>query len=330
MAGLDKAGLTVVRGDILEEAAEELGVAVASAEVAMAAACEYLAVVRLSGRRGRYTAKGTLRRASDGSVVAEIKRKYKGKKKATATGRVIGARFARAIEADRRGRPSDDADVAEVLAPPGARAISPTVDDSDSSMGMRDRRSEDSLAAASPPPPSISNSARGGDRGATAVTERRERKSDTTRPERKAFRFALSGGSRTFSSYSITVGGQPTSHNYSLEPLLALGAHAVFTLPDLGLLAEGDFGFMPVQFQIAVVDDPNRPPLDPTDPGGQFIGAGGNLGWRFDVARFGEASGLAVTPLVGVDYETLLVTDQGEQTVVNSWSTFALGGGVRV
>lgn len=324
VAALDRAGLSHVRGDALEEAAEELGVAVYSAEVAMAVACEYMAVVRLRGSRGRFVAKGTLLRAADGSVVVEVERKYRGKRRATKTGQAIGKRFVRAIKADRRGRPSVAGEAPNVLAPPPSRAITPTVDEADTSMGMRDRRSETSQAPAAAPAPRT-DFARRTEPPPASVSERRpRRRSNLARPERKLLRLSVGAGARTLAGYSITVGGEPTSHNYTLEPLLAVGAHAVFTLPDMGFLAEADFGFMPVQFQIATM-----PPVDPADPGGQFLEVGGNLGWRFDVAQVGERGAFTVTPLVGADYGALLVTDQGVQTVVNAWSTLALGGGLR-
>lgn len=339
VAGLEKAGLEVLRGDVLEGAAEELGVSVYSTEVARVAGCDYLAVVRLVGRRGRFVAQGSLRRVDDGEVVLEVERRYRKKSQANKAGRALGARFAAAIAADASAKAPAELPVAapqartapvrpEPVAPPPPRedvgAPPPT-------RAVRPREPPPSERAERNPPPAVEaprstarRSTRRTRRPEASVQRERPRKAaaSTTRAERKVLRLAVSGGTRSYSAYSIVVQDQATSHSYSLDPLLALGAHAVFTVPSTGLLFEADFGFMPVRFGIAT-----NPPVMPTDPSGQFIDIGGNVGWRFDIGAQGD---FHVTPLVGVDYGALLVESQGLDTIVNEYSTFALGGGLRL
>lgn len=164
------------------------------------------------------------------------------------------------------------------------------------------------------------------DAEATSSVRRRSDRRAKKEPERRVLRVTAGLGSRLYSAYSVRVGDSVTGHAYSLDPLLSADIHASVVIPSTSLLIEGDFRFLPVSFEISDI----QPPVTPSDPGGQFIDVAGGVGWRFDLASVGDDGHLTLTPLLGVDYEALLVDEQGPNTVVLAYSTFALGGGARL
>jgi hypothetical protein len=310
IAGIEAAGLRVRRGRPLQGAAEVLGGTVYDVEVARVADCDFLLIVRLR-RRGRgLVAAARLLRTADGSEVETFRAPYRSRRRARRNGKALGRRIARAARADLEARRRAS------RAPPSAGEAPPKARPTDEEVAGRADAETPAQGARRPPtqdpsPPSASTTA-------TPPTS-------AAGPERAGLRFALGAGSRVYAAYSVVTGGTPTGLGYTLDPLFATEARAVVEMPFAPVGLEADFGFRPVRFSLST-----EPALVPPDPSGQLVNVGGGLWWRIDVARLGPATRFTFAPLASVDYAALLVEDQGQNTIVSSWSSVTLGGGLRL
>lgn len=296
-AGLEEAGLEVERGETLKDAADELGTTVYDPDVAIMIGCEYLAVVKLSGRRGRFKARGALMRLDDKEVILRTERRYKTKKRAQATGMALGREFAAAI---LRSVPESSAEALSLEEPETVpeMVVEPTAAEAPLEEPENEARSTDIK---------VDLTQAGVGSGAYPW-------------ENRTFRMGLSAGSRAYTSYVIQVGNVATAHSYTLDPLLAASANLAFTIPSTPVEMQAQFLWTPVRFGVSTL-----PATDPVDPAGQLFGAGGNAGWRFELRR-----NLRFTPFVGVDYSSTLVELQSPITVINEFSTLSVGGGLRI
>lgn len=299
-AELTEAGIEVVRGQDLRDAASELGTTVYDPDVALSVGCDYLITVRLSGKKGRFKAVGTLLRVEDGEVLQTVQRKYASKKRATRTGRTLGRELLEALLEDvgDEGEPAPEMVIEPIDEPP-----EPPAAPEKRSTDIKVDRADAGLFA-----PSNRRSSREGYASTAEEWEKR------------TLRFGLSAGSRAFGSYVVRVGNVATTLSYNLDPVFAAAANVAFIVPSTALEVQAQFLFMPVTFGVATIPETN-----PSNPGGQLFGAGGNAGWRFDLL-----SNLRLTPFVGFDYSSTLVELQEPDTIVNEFSTIALGGGLRV
>lgn len=325
IAAFEDARLEVLRGPPLRAAAEELGVSVYSLEVAQIADCDYLVIVRLSGKSGSYKAKGQIFRVTDGESVLVLEQSYRNKRGATAAGRSIGTQMAEAILRDSQFAGTEDV-AQDEFADDGLPEPPPPVEDNFADPEtpvdtFEDDAESDAFAAqedrmTSDPEPSdpVQSGAR------EPITSRFEPKNMS--PEQSMIRLGLNAGTRVGSSYTINSNGAESNLSYSLDPLFALNAHAALLLP-FGLGADIDFVFAPATFAIGA-DVQNQ------NPTAQYLDVVGNLSWKFDVANFGMGGKFSLLPIVGIDYSAAIIENQGVRSVVNAYSTMSIVGGLRV
>lgn len=355
VAAFEEAGIEVLRGDPLEAVADELGVDIYSAEVARTADCDYTLRIVLRGRGRRFVAEAILLRAWDGSRVASLERPYGGKREAFANGRKLGASLAAAIAEDRAAKagggqppasspgegaveelpslPPAPPKTGQAGAPQAPLAEVPIVgdvgdvgDEPSARAGggggaLRDRLAGETARRLDP---SALSRPKPRDEDASFEVARAPDEAAAVAPERRMLRLSVGAGSRLYTAYSVSVGGNPTRLGYTLDPLVGAEARGVFLVPGLPLGVEADLAFTPVRFRV-----PTTPPVQPAEPSGQFIDAGGALGWRLDLARIGPDSWITLTPRVGAQYASLSVEEQRATSVVLSWSTLAVVGGLR-
>lgn len=138
-------------------------------------------------------------------------------------------------------------------------------------------------------------------------------------------RFSVGVGTQLSSAYTVAVAGQVTGLAYTLNPLLLMTVGAAVRVPNLDIGAEVYLTYVPVTFQVDV-----SPPVDPSDPGGRFMDVGGALTYRLKLSQFGETGTVYLTPLVGVNYGSMTVEGQGDNSVVVSYSGVDLQGGLRL
>ena len=334
--GLEKGGLQVRRGEPLRAAAEELETSVYDLEVAVVADCDYLLLVELAQRGRGFLATARILRTEDGEELQVVEHRYSGKRAAVSAGRAVAEEVAELIREDlaqaaapeprvrERGSPSAPSSLAlaqgreKGLGPAlGASAPAPrgapgalTVPGAELDGGARQAQT-----AASGP---------GGGATAGVETERAPPPSRLESPERAMIRLSVGVGSRLFSAYSVLVDGEETGLGYTLDPLLAADARGVVAFPGLPFGIEVDFAFRPVAFQLST-----DPAVVPSDPRGQVLDIGGSLWWRFDLNRWGDRV-LTLTPLLGLMYASLSAEEQGPATLVTSWSSVAVDGGLRL
>ncbi|MEO1336660.1 MAG: hypothetical protein AAFV29_13500, partial [Myxococcota bacterium] len=72
-----------------------------------------------------------------------------------------------------------------------------------------------------------------------------------------------------------------------------------------------------------------QPPVDPADPPGTLLGAGGHVFYDLTLARFGEGR-LVATPLIGAGYLSTRVQSQGAQSIVISSTALDIHAGGRL
>ncbi|MBX2811683.1 MAG: hypothetical protein KTR25_07730 [Myxococcales bacterium] len=312
IAAFEDARLEVLRGPPLRAAAEELGSSVYSIEVAQVADCDYLAVVRISGRTGAFTAKGQVFRVSDGRSVLILEQAYRRRAGAPAAGRSIGTQMAEAILRDSQVVQSDSGEPLGEALELDEDEFEPedSFEDESAFDSSSDRRVDDEPV--DPP-----------DRSEELQSDFAGRSMNKASAEQRLLQFAISSGSRLSSAYNLSAGGAESALSYQLDPLLSVNASAGLYMP-IGLIADVDFGFAPATFNIT------SNLVDNNAPSAQLIDLSGNAGWRFNVLDVGKGGQLGVQPLVSVDYGSTIVEEQGDVSAVNSYSTLAIGGGVRL
>lgn len=138
------------------------------------------------------------------------------------------------------------------------------------------------------------------------------------------FRFRVSGGTQLASSYAVSVGGVATGLEYDLGVVPLVQADFQFALVDIGLGARADFSFSPVSFVVDVT-----PVVQPREPSGWFISAGGHLFYDIDLVKWGESGRFAIAPLVGGGVSLLEVDSQGVNAVVVGYNAIDVFGGAR-
>ncbi len=296
-SGLASAGVQPIASNALGKAARDVGVRADSAEGARAAGADYLVKVKMSARKRRFTAAADLIRASDGEVVESIERGYNGGKGALTAGKAIGKLL---------GRKASDLGRAEAEPPPVAetpvRPIEPP----------------------EPPPPTRTVVPKEDDDDHVAVKAEVE---GPTKPrahgEFGIVRAGVAGGFQAASAYTVALEGQPTGLAYSLTPLALVDATVSVRIPQVGLFFGARADFSPVKYAIDVM-----PPVDPAEPKGRFLSAGGTIGYEVVDHRFSEAVHLRFSPVIGINWSSMSVQSQGDNTVVVSWSAIDANGGV--
>lgn len=141
--------------------------------------------------------------------------------------------------------------------------------------------------------------------------------------ERAALRVALGGGTRAYVAHSVVSGDVVTGLSYTVDPILLGSARAVFAVPGVPLGLEGRIGMAPVRFRVA--SEPT-----PTELGGAVLDAAVGVWGRLELFGRDGAPRLGLTPRATVEHLSVQVDDDGERSVLLSWGTWAIGGGLRL
>jgi hypothetical protein len=300
--GISQSGAQPIASGALAKAARGVGVKANSAEGARAASADYLVTVKLSLRRKKFNAAVELIRASDGEVVERMERTFAGRG-ALAAGRAIGKRLgSKAVELGRPEAVAEAPPTRVIEPPPPERALEPPPP---VASGIEPKEDEDDEV--------------------TAKTEIEPSSGKRSGREDGYLRASLAGGSQLASAYTVVVGGEPTGLAYSLTPLFLANANVVVRIPQIGLFFGARVDFAPVKYQIDV-----DPPVDPAEPTGQFLSAGGTIGYEVLDLDLTESVRLRLSPMVGIGWDSLSVQSQGDNTIVLSWSAINANGGLDV
>ena len=146
---------------------------------------------------------------------------------------------------------------------------------------------------------------------------------ETKRPEKSLLKFKLGAGSRAYAAYAVVAQGNTLGNSFTVDPTVTINVQAAAELP-MGLGLETGYSLSPTSFSL----DSVQGAIEPREPGGTFHEVFANLYWRLDVARLGQNSWFTISPLLGVDFGSLIV-DQQSPNLVLSWSTLSPLGGVR-
>jgi hypothetical protein len=309
-AGLGAVGTLAVTSNALAKASRDVAVKADSPEGARAAGADYLIRVKMTAaKKKKFVAEAELVRASDGEVVEKTSRTYAGPK-ALATGKTIGRLLgAKAKELGKIAAPAPEA----APPPPVAKTKPISPDAPDEPVEPEDPEPRTKSVAIEPKEDD--------DDKATAKTEVGGEK-DRSGREDGYLRAGVAGGGQFASAYTVAVGGTPTGLAYTLTPIGLVNAHVLVRIPQIGIFFGGRFDFSPVKYEIDVT-----PPVEPPDPSGRFLSAGGHVGYGITI-DLADAFRLRISPLIGVAWDSLSVQEQGDNTVIVSWSAIDFNGGL--
>lgn len=295
--GIGSVGVAGIPPKALSKAARDVGVKAASPEGARAVAADYLLVVELGYRKRRHIVVAELIRASDGEVVKKVTRRYRSGRAALKVGKAIGKAIGRAAKQLGRDQP------APPPPPPPVVVVPPPPPDEP------------------PPPPPVTLTRE--DQGTAEVTLERPWKRKNA--EDAYLHVGVGGGMQVASAYTVAVGDTVTGLAYSLSPLFLVSANLTAQIPQIGLFLGGRFDFAPVKYAIDVV-----PAVDPAEPSGRFLSAGGLLGYRVLDLEASDSFTFTLAPVIAFGYDSLSVEEQGLNTVVVSWNALDGQAGLRL
>ncbi len=310
--GLRKAGLKTVAGKRYRRVAAEQGLDPTDPRAAVAANAELLVILQTREAPNKKGYRVVIRLLDqDGRMIERLRTKYA--QRARRKGRAIGRKLASLIIDDEGANDAGAAAALPLPPPPPPRAA----------------QEELPPPAPLPPPPARSPTRRGtfamqDDDTPPARIEARSLEPDDDGAERSMFRFRVSGGTQVASSYGVSVGGVDTGLQYDLGVVPLVQADFQFALVDIGFGARAEFNFSPVSFVVDVT-----PVVEPREPSGFFISAGGHLFYDIDLMKWGEGGRFAIAPLVGGGVNLLDVESQGVNSVVVGYNAVDVSGGAR-
>ena len=316
--GLKAAGMRVVAGKRYRRIARKAGVQPNDPRAAIAARAEYLVNIRVRRSKKRKGYRVVVELVDrDGEVTERLRTRYgRGAQK---KGMAIGKKLAALIQTERAPLLSQaEAEVDEAPPPPPPPAIT------ENRRPLQPIARRDSQPRIEPPAPVTSGTMVEDNDEPPARIEASASSGSGDGAERSMFRIRVSGGTQLATNYAVSVGGVDTGLQYDLGVVPLVQADLQFALVDVGLGIRGEFAFSPVSYVIDV-----EPPVDPREPAGMFLGAGGHVFYDIDLATWGEGGRFAIAPLVGGGFSMLSVDSQGPNSVVLGYTAAEVMGGAR-